>query len=201
MWLSWDCFGFWLADSPFQIPAWQEWKRHWEWGKVKGPSKYKEGWRYMQRHRNPQHWWTPSSRGRTRSAHSEWAGEESGGGSKVGERWGGHQHHLQPGLCPDGCGSWANYVGWGGASQEEALTYHGRQGSLERIPWTGKVKKPWRYQPRTVVLHEIYCFQKSVDLLIHKLPFSCLVHEITLEVGKYDMHFQACVPYWLCWKL
>ena len=25
-----------------------------------------------------------------------------------------------------------------------------------------------------------------------KLPFSCLAHQRALEVGKYDMHFQAC---------
>ena len=31
-----------------------------------------------------------------------------------------------------------------------------------------------------------------MDLLIHKLPFSCLVHEIALEVGHYDMCFQVC---------
>ena len=27
---------------------------------------------------------------------------------------------------PSGCRGWAIYVGWGGASQEEALTYCGR---------------------------------------------------------------------------
>ena len=30
-----------------------------------------------------------------------------------------------------------------------------------------------------------------MDLLIHKLPFSHLVHEIALEVGQYDMCFQV----------
>ena len=34
---------------------------------------------------------------------------------------------------PDGCGGWAIYFG-GGASQEEALTYHGRQSLPEGIP-------------------------------------------------------------------
>ena len=33
-------------------------------------------------------------------------------------------------------------------------------------------------------------FKKSTDLLICKLPFSHLVHEIALEVGQYDMWFQ-----------
>ena len=36
----------------------------------------------------------------------------------------------------------------------------------------GKVKKPQKYWPGTEALHKINCFQKSMDLLIHKLPFS-----------------------------
>ena len=56
----------------------------------------------------------------------------------------------------------------------------------------GKVKKTWKYQPRTVALHEICQLQKSTELLIEKLPFSKLVCQIALEVGKYDMHFQGC---------
>ena len=35
-----------------------------------------------------------------------------------------------------------------------------------------------RYQPGTVALREIRKYQKSMDLLIRKLPFQCLVHEI-----------------------
>ena len=55
-----------------------------------------------------------------------------------------------------------------------------------------KVKRPQRYQPETEALHKICWFQKSTELLICKLPFSCLVHEIDQEVGKYNMHFQVC---------
>ena len=55
----------------------------------------------------------------------------------------------------------------------------------------GKVKKTRKYQPGTVDLQEIQQFQKSTELLIRKLPFSWLVHEIALEVGKYDLHFQG----------
>ena len=40
-------------------------------------------------------------------------------------------------------------------------------------------------------LCEILQFQKSTDLIICKLPFSCLVSKIVLEVGWYDMHFQV----------
>ena len=49
-----------------------------------------------------------------------------------------------------------------------------------KAPWkeflrAGKVKKPRRYQPGTVALHEIWRYQKSTELLIQKLPFSWLV--------------------------
>jgi histone H3 len=40
------------------------------------------------------------------------------------------------------------------------------------------VKKPHRYRPGTVALREIRKYQKSVDLLIRKGPFSALVREI-----------------------
>ena len=38
--------------------------------------------------------------------------------------------------------------------------------------------QPYRYRPGTVVLREIRKYQKSTDLLIRKLLFQCLVHEI-----------------------
>ena len=55
----------------------------------------------------------------------------------------------------------------------------------------GKVKKPRRYRPGTVALHEIRQYQKSTELLIQKLPFSWLVHEVAQTVGKTNMHFQG----------
>ena len=55
----------------------------------------------------------------------------------------------------------------------------------------GKVKKTRKYWSGTVALQEIWWFQKSTELLIRKLPFSWLVHEIALEVGKYDLCFQG----------
>ena len=55
----------------------------------------------------------------------------------------------------------------------------------------GKVKKTRKYQPGTVALQEIQQFQKSTELLIQKLPFSRLVHEIAQAVGKTDLHFQG----------
>ena len=42
-----------------------------------------------------------------------------------------------------------------------------------------------------MALHEISQFQKGTELLICKLPFWHLVHEIAQEVGRFDMGFQA----------
>ena len=65
-----------------------------------------------------------------------------------------------------------------------------------KAPWkeflkAGKVKKTRRYRPDTVALQEIRQFQKSTELLIQKLPFSRLVHEIAQAVGKTNLHFQG----------
>ena len=46
-----------------------------------------------------------------------------------------------PTVGPDGCRGQAIYIVWGGASSQEALTYHGRQASLEGI-LVGLLKKP-----------------------------------------------------------
>lgn len=42
-------------------------------------------------------------------------------------------------------------------------------------------KRKMRYQPGSKVLSEIRKFQRSSDLLIHRLPFARLVKEITLK--------------------
>ena len=57
-------------------------------------------------------------------------------------------------------------------------------------PCTGGVKKPRRYRPGTVALREIRKFQKSVELLIRKLPFQRLVREIAQDF-KHDVRFQS----------
>lgn len=56
-------------------------------------------------------------------------------------------------------------------------------------PATAKVKKPHRYRPGTCALREIRKYQKSVDLLIRKLPFQRLVREIAQDF-KADLRFQ-----------
>ena len=57
--------------------------------------------------------------------------------------------------------------------------------------WAALLKKLQKYQLGTVAVCKICQFQNSTELLIQKLPFSWLVHEIALEVGKYDLCFQA----------
>ena len=42
-----------------------------------------------------------------------------------------------------------------------------------------------------MALNKICQFQKSTELLIHKLPSSHLIYKIAQEVGKFDMHFQV----------
>ena len=48
-------------------------------------------------------------------------------------------------------------------------------------PLTGGVKKPHRYRPGTVALHEIRRYQKSTELLIRRFLFARLVHEIAQD--------------------
>ena len=80
---------------------------------------------------------------------------------------------ANPTVGPDGYGGQAICFG-GGASQEEAAPYFGRQSPQKKFLKARKVKKT-----------------RSTELLIRKLPFSWLVHEIAIEVGKYDLHFQG----------
>ena len=57
-------------------------------------------------------------------------------------------------------------------------------------PATGGCKKPHCYHPGTVALREICKYQKSMDLLLRKLPFQCFVREVTQNV-RGGLHFQA----------
>ena len=51
-------------------------------------------------------------------------------------------------------------------------------------PATGGIKKPHRYRPGTVALREIRHYQKSTDLLIHKLPFQRLAREVLQDLNQ-----------------
>ena len=57
-------------------------------------------------------------------------------------------------------------------------------------PSSGRIKKPHRYHPGTVALRKIHRYQKSTELLIRKMPFQCLVRELTQDV-RGDLRFQA----------
>ena len=64
-----------------------------------------------------------------------------------------------------------------------------RAGNANNVPRTGGIKRPHHYRPGTVALYEIRRYQKSTELLIHKLPFSCVVCEIAQDF-KTDLRFQ-----------
>ena len=52
------------------------------------------------------------------------------------------------------------------------------------------VKKPHRYRPGTIALREIRRYQRSMEMLIRKLPFLHLVREIAQDF-KTDLRFQS----------
>lgn len=74
----------------------------------------------------------------------------------------------------------------GKAPRKQLATKAARQSALVR----GGVKNPHRYRPGTVALREIRRYQKSVELLIRKLPFQRLVREIAQDF-KTDLRFQS----------
>lgn len=61
------------------------------------------------------------------------------------------------------------------------------KGTLPR----GVLKKPHRYRPGTVALRDIRKYQRSVDLLIPKLPFQRLVREITQQWHPQNLRFRT----------
>ena len=54
--------------------------------------------------------------------------------------------------------------------------------ACKSTPFVGGVKKPHHFCQGTVALREIQKYQKSTDLLIRKLQFQQLVHEIAQEL-------------------
>ena len=53
-------------------------------------------------------------------------------------------------------------------------------GAWRKKPETGGVKRPHRYRPEMVALHEIRRFQKSTELLIQKCPFARCVFQYSM---------------------
>ena len=74
----------------------------------------------------------------------------------------------------------------GKAPQNQLATKVARKATLP----IGGCKKPHRYHPGTVALHEIHKYQKRTDLLLCKLLFQRFVREITQNV-RGDLRFQA----------
>ena len=66
------------------------------------------------------------------------------------------------------------------------------QGGGKTLPASQQgTRKPHRYRPGTVALREIRRYQKSMELLIRKLPFQQLVREIAQDLGKMSIRFQS----------
>ncbi|XP_041067502.1 histone H3, embryonic-like [Carcharodon carcharias] len=62
--------------------------------------------------------------------------------------------------------------------------------SRKGAPATGRLKKPHRYTAGNVVLREILRYQKSIELLIRKLPLHRLVREISQDF-KAELRFHG----------
>ena len=71
-----------------------------------------------------------------------------------------------------------------GAGRSEVPAQNSTPAAVE-----GGVKKPHRYRPGTVALCEIRRYQKSMELLIRKLPFQHLVREIAMDYRS-EVRFQ-----------
>ena len=66
------------------------------------------------------------------------------------------------------------------------------QGGGKTLPASQQgTKKLRRYRPGTVALREIWCYQKSTELLIRKLLFQRLVREIAQDLSKMSIRFQS----------
>ena len=69
-------------------------------------------------------------------------------------------------------------------------TYRGWQG-LQTYR-TGRLRKPRRYRPGTVVLREIRRYQKSTELLLRKIPFQRLIREVVTGLFPHENYrFQS----------
>ncbi|XP_017285842.1 histone H3.3C-like, partial [Kryptolebias marmoratus] len=74
----------------------------------------------------------------------------------------------------------------GGKAPRKQLT---TKAACRNTPATGGVKKSHRYRPGTMAFREIHYYQKSIELLIWKLPSQRLVWKITQDF-KTDLCFQ-----------
>ena len=78
--------------------------------------------------------------------------------------------------------------------QPQVLKRKGKaKGSVKTLPPSQRPtqKKPRRYRLGTVALREIRRYQKSMELLLRKLPFQRLVWELAQDMGKLQIRFQS----------
>ena len=90
------------------------------------------------------HWWTPSTS--TRNPSQSRGDKQKDRGDRatgMGEEVTGVI--TNPTVGPDSCGGWAIYIGLGGASLQEALTYHGGKAHWKEFLWTAPLEKPQKY--------------------------------------------------------
>ena len=85
-------------------------------------------------------------------------------------------------------------------AQKKLWPTMGGKDSRKEFLKAGMLKRPWKYQLGKVALHKIHQFQKSTELLIHKHPFSHLVHKIAQEAGNM-ICASRCMHSWLYRKL
>ena len=70
-------------------------------------------------------------------------------------------------------------------------TAGGTKGGRLTASKRGQKQKPHRYRPGTVALREIRRYQKSMELLIRKLPFQRLVQEMAQSLTGANIRFQS----------
>ena len=184
------CFLNVLQYSKDESNAQKGWERYGEVGSPLQGSQESFSWERMAAPSPVHHQRGPHPQERRRR--SRWrlrSGWRRQGGWRM---WEGPCHCFQPNSWPrwlqrPGHLHWVQRSQPGGNSDQPWEAKPPRREFLQ----AGKVKKTRKYWPGTVALWEIWQFQKSTELLIRKLPFSQLVCEIALEVGKYDLCFQG----------
>ena len=56
------------------------------------------------------------------------------------------------------------------------------QKEIHKHVLTGGVRKPIRWRPSVIVVHESWKYQKSIEILIHKLSFVKLIQVIAVNI-------------------
>ena len=118
------------------------------------------------------------------------AGEKEGGGKEAGGGVEITQVIPNPAAGANGGIGGTISTSRDGASTEEIRPTMGGK-PLERILEGGSIEEAQKYWPGTVVLLEIWQYQKSTELLIYKHPFMRVVCKITQDLGWHDLCFQV----------